>query len=516
MSRAVRTSATQAIAVGTIALTLIGCGGSDAPGRDPAPQPEPAPTPQPSPAGDLIVSYLGGGRSELIRDVAVDAAGNLYLTGGTTSGDFPTTAGAFDRTANGNMDVFLAKYDPSGSLVCATLLGGPNYDRTYALEIAPDGAVILAGRAGPGFPTTDGVVQRSFGGDEVVTRLYGAQDGFVAKISADCTMLRWSTFFGGPGREVVRDVDVDGSGVYVAMTAIERPAPYVPSSALQPTLRGPSDAAAAKLSSDGRAVLWATYLGGSGADAGGPSIRVDNNQQAHVLIDTHSDDAPVTAGAAQTRFKGGGGDLYLVKLAADGRSRVYATYLGGNGLEGGETHNLALFPDGAAVVAAFTRSTDWPVTPGAVQPNHADGGARGDAVLAIVSPSGSALTAVTYLGGRGEDAFEGVAIDSQQRIVVSGSTNAANWPTTPDAVQSSSSGAGDGFVAILDRALSRLVYSTLMGGSRGDGLRSIAVAPGNRLLAGGTSSSPNAPVADAPQPSRAGPDDGLWVLIQAP
>jgi hypothetical protein len=243
---------------------------------------------------------------------------------------------------------------------------------------------------------------------------------------------------------------------------------------------------------------------------------VDGQQQAHVLIDTHSDDAPVTAGAAQTRFRGGGGDLYLVKLAADGRSRVYATYLGGNGLEGVETHNLALFPDGAAVVAAFTRSTDWPVTPGAVQPNHADGGARGDAVLAVVSPSGSALTAVTYLGGRGEDAFEGVAIDSQQRIVVSGSTNAANWPTTPDAARPSSFGDGEGFVAVLDRSLSRLVYSTFFGGSSGDALRSIAVAPGNRLLAGGTSSSSNVPVAHAPQPGRAGADDGLWVLVQVP
>ena len=108
------------------------------------------------------------------------------------------------------------------------------------------------------------------------------------------------------------------------------------------------------------------------------------------------------------------------------------------------------------------------------------------------------------------------AVDAQGRIVVSGSTNAPDWPTTSDAVQSSPSGAGDGFVAVLDRTLSRLLYSTLIGGSRGDGLRSIAVGRDGRLLAGGTSQSPNIAVADAPQPSRAGPDDGLWVLIPVP
>ena len=235
-----------------------------------------------------------------------------------------------------------------------------------------------------------------------------------------------------------------------------------------------------------------------------------------VLLDTHSDDMPVTAGAVQPRTNGGGGDLYLAKLAADGRSRVYATYLGGNGLEGGETHNLALFPDGAAVVAAFTRSTNWPVTPGALQTSHADGGARGDALLAVVNPSGSALTAVTYLGGQGEDAFEGVAVDSQGRIVVSGSTNATTWPTTPDAVRTGPSGEGDGFVTVLDRSLSRLIYSTLVGGSSGDALRSIAVSPDGRLLSGGTSASTDAPTANAPQPRREGQEDGLWVLLPVP
>jgi hypothetical protein len=242
---------------------------------------------------------------------------------------------------------------------------------------------------------------------------------------------------------------------------------------------------------------------------------VNGSQQAYVLVDKQSNDAPVTAGAAQMRA-GGGGDLYLTKLAADGRSRVYATYVGGNGLEAGETHNLALFPDGSAVVAAFTRSTNLPVTPGVMQSVPADGGARGDGLIAVLNPSGSAFSAVTYLGGSGFEEFEGVAVDGQGRIVVAGSTNSTNWPTTPDAVQAGLFGGGEGLVAVLDRALSRLVYSTFIGGSDGDALRSIAVSPDGRLLAGGASVSNNAPIADAPQPSRGGGEDGLWVLVPVP
>ena len=407
--------------------------------------------------------------------------------------------------------MFLARDDGSGSLVCATLLGGPNHDRTYALEIAPDGDVVLAGRAGPGFPTTDGVVQRSFGGDEVVTRLYGEQDGFVAKLSSDCGRLRWSTLAGqrerfcvmsrwtaaaytssqplssGPRRSIV------GAATHIAWS-----------------LRCRSRQAERRWSCDSMGDLSRRV--GRGRRRVDPGV--DNNHQAYVLIDTHSDDAPVSAGAAQPRPGGGSGDLYLVKLAADGRSRVYATYLGGNRVEGGETHNLALFPDGAAVVGAFTRSTDWPITPGAVQASHADAGAHGDALLAVVSPLGSALTAVTYLGGSGEDAFEGVAVDAQGGFAP-GSTNAgmANDVRRRSIESVRSRGrvrgySGPGRCPALGQHVNRrLSWRRPPFNCRGSG-RPIV---GRRHLAIAEHR-----VAHAPQPSRAGPDDGLWDLIPVP
>ncbi|MEZ5914522.1 MAG: fibronectin type III domain-containing protein [Parvularculaceae bacterium] len=110
----------------------------------------------------------------LVRDIAFDAAGNIYLTGGAFSADFPTTPGAYDRTfatggastgSAGASDVFVMKFNRSGALVWSTLIGGPNYDRAYGVEIAPDGGVIVAGRAGEGYPTTPGVAQPAFAGD---------------------------------------------------------------------------------------------------------------------------------------------------------------------------------------------------------------------------------------------------------------------------------------------------------------------------------------------------------------
>src|SRR5690606_19845435 len=117
----------------------------------------------------------------------------------------------------GPSDVFVMKFNRAGALIWSTLIGGPNYDRAYGIEIAPDGGVIVAGRAGEGFPTTAGVVQPAFAGDSNANNLYGKQDGFIAKLSADGSTLLWSTYFGEANRGYIRDVGVDSNNkVYIA------------------------------------------------------------------------------------------------------------------------------------------------------------------------------------------------------------------------------------------------------------------------------------------------------------
>ena len=136
-----------------------------------APQLSPGAQILPAPAGLAPVSsslvfstYIGGSQEDLIRDVTTDASGNIYITGGTASPDFPTTPGAFQTTHGGWMDVFVAKLNPNGQLLWSTRIGGPDYDRAYGLEVDNQGYVYVAGRAGPGFPTTANAFQPTYQG----------------------------------------------------------------------------------------------------------------------------------------------------------------------------------------------------------------------------------------------------------------------------------------------------------------------------------------------------------------
>ena len=170
-------------------------------------------------------SFLDGASThwEQARDIAFDSRGNVIVVGGTSASDFRTTPGAYDRTYGdgtagtglgnaGQTDVFVVKLDSNGRLLWSTFLGGPNYDRAYAVEIGPGDDIFIGGRAGAGFPTTAGVIQRTFAGDAGPNSEYGLQDGFVACLSADGGTLKWSTYFGESGPGFVRDIAVDAQG----------------------------------------------------------------------------------------------------------------------------------------------------------------------------------------------------------------------------------------------------------------------------------------------------------------
>ncbi len=133
-------------------------GGQEAqPSADTAPAPDAQPVPDARPTKDPrryaldFSTYLGGQAGDQLRDVAVDGAGNIYVAGGTSSTGFHRTVGSPHQ---GAMDAMVMKFNPSGQLAWSRLLGGPSYDRAYAIEVDDDGNVYVAGRAGPGFPTT--------------------------------------------------------------------------------------------------------------------------------------------------------------------------------------------------------------------------------------------------------------------------------------------------------------------------------------------------------------------------
>lgn len=446
-------------------------------------------------------SFLGKSGEDTIRDVATDGQGNIIITGGTASSNFPATAGSFDTSFNGVHDVFVAKLDPSGAIIWVTLIGGPEYDRAYAVEIDSLGFVYVAGRAGQGFPTSLGCLQPSFAGDVVPNPVYKQQDGFIAKLSPDGDRIVWSTYFGSDGRDFVRDLAVDGPGnVYIGVSDVSRSHPHVTSGAFQTSLSGPSDGIVARLSSDGRSVLYASYFGGSGDDGGTPSIRVHTDGSLYYLTHSKSADAPVTANAIQPGpFAAGNTDLMLARVSPDGGSLLFSTYFGGNGNDFTETHGLAIDQAGNAYIAITTTSTDLQATAGAFQRSYAGIGTSGkgsgtnyagDVFVAKVSPNGTKLLAGTYVGGRHGDGAEGIAVDSEGSVYFSGATYSDDFPVTPNGYQTATGGDADLFAVKLSTDLQQMIYGSYLGGNRVDYGRAATIdAVGNIYVAGMTKSS---------------------------
>lgn len=448
-----------------------------------------------------FASFLGAIGDDSARDATFDRTGFLYVVGGTASPNFPTTVGAYDRIFNGTQDAYVAKFAPDGSLVYSTFLGGPNYDRAYAVEVDDQGLVTIAGRCGSGFPTTPGALQTTFGGDTVPNPLYGPQDGFVARLAADGSTLLWSTYFGGNGPDSPRDMALDAAGNAYLVTGVDRPNPYVTPGAFDPVFDGPFEGLVAEISADGAQRRWASYFGAAGQDGGTPSIRVSPNGTVWLLGHTQSESFPVTPGAYQTS-PGGGIDLVLLKVQPGGGSLAFATYFGGSGNEFTETHGLAIDGAGQAIVAATTTSANLPLVPASIpapfQPGYGGSGGAGtggqtnypgDGFVARFSADGSGLVAFTYLGGTFGEGIEGVGVDDSGRVLVGGATYSSDFPATADAFQTAKQLRADAFVARFSPDLSTLEFATFLGGNGEDYGRALAVArDGHAVCVGMTAS----------------------------
>jgi len=443
----------------------------------------PAPPSFDSPDSTLVFStYLGGAAEDSPRDVAVDGDGNIYVTGGTRSADFPTTGGAYDTTHNGDYDVFVVKFDPSGRLIWSTLLGGPGHDRAYGIEVDGSGTVTLAGRAGPGFPPPDRAFQKEFRGFPMPG--YGRQNAFVARLKPDGSGLVFSSY-SGTG-EMHRDLAIDGSGDLYVILGYRHPdnGPQIPlpdrwlAHAYQNRIAGGRDSGIVKISGDGSRVLWATYYGGSADEGEAGAIRLCANGDIALAGFTQSDDLPTTPGAHDRTFNGKH-DWFVARFSADGSQLRYGTYVGGSGEEYPGAHNLEVDAQGNAYLASFTTSKDIAVTPGVVQPRFSG------SFITKLSPSGG-LLACTYGVGTGP---EGIAVDGRGGVITIGYPREDDIPVTADAAQPKRRGRRDAFVSRLSGDLQRLFYGSYLGGGRDDSGRAVcADSEGNVIMVGQTKS----------------------------
>jgi hypothetical protein len=256
---------------------------------------------------DLLYStFLGGGAPDVGVTIAVDAAGSAYLTGSTQSADFPTTSGTLDTTHNGSFDAFVTKLNASGSeLLYSTFLGDSSLDIGRGIAADAAGSAYLTGETSSAdFPTTAGALDTSYN---------GGTDAFVTKLNASGSVLTYSTFLGGSATDLSAGIAVDaaGSAYLTGLTSLPADFPTT-AGALDTTHNGGFDAFVTKLNASGSALVYSTYLGGSGSDLG-LGIAVDAAGNAYLTGETNSADFPTTSGALDTTHNGGN-DTFVTKL----------------------------------------------------------------------------------------------------------------------------------------------------------------------------------------------------------
>ncbi|HEX5500085.1 MAG TPA: SBBP repeat-containing protein, partial [Thermomicrobiales bacterium] len=336
----------------------------------------------------------------------VDGSGNAYVTGKTSSANFPTANNPYQPTTAGGYDAFVAKFGSGGSLEYSTYLGGAGDD--YGNGIAVDGsgdAYITGYTDSASFPTAS----------PRQAALAGGNDAFVSELNSSGS-LAYSTYLGGAGDDRGNGIAVNGSGdAYVMGYTLS--ADFPTSNPLQSAIGGGSDAFVTKFGAGG-SLVYSTYLGGSASDVGN-GMAVDGSGNAYVSGVTASANFPATNGSYQPTFASGGNDAFVAKVSAGG-SLVYATYLGGSGDDGG--YGIAADSSGDAYVTGYTLSTDFPASGDALQP--ANGGVA-DAFVTRFDSSGS-LVYSSYLGGSSLEFGYGIAVDDARNAYITGQTSSAD------------------------------------------------------------------------------------------
>jgi beta-propeller repeat-containing protein len=341
-------------------------------------------------------------------------------------------------------------------LVYSTYLGGTGTDIPNALAVDETGNAYITGRTSASFPTTAGAFD---------TGLSGGSDAFVTKLDPDGSNLVYSTYLGGNGLDEGWGITVDGSGNAYASGQTSSTDFPTTVGAFDTTRDGSDDGFVTKLAADGSALVYSTYLGGSGNADYANAVAVDGSGSAYLTGYTVSSNFPTTPGAFDTNFMPAGDfEGFVTKLAPDGSALDYSTFLGGpNGTDTG--NDITVDGSGSAYVVGSTLSSGFPTTPGAYDTTRSGQ----DAFVTKVDPSGSALTYSTLVGGTDIDGAASVAIDGGGSVYITGFTNNTDFPTTAGAFDTSYNSDGDAFVTKLNPTGSALTYSTFLGGTGAGG-----------------------------------------------
>jgi uncharacterized protein (TIGR03437 family) len=404
-------------------------------------------------------TYLGGSGTDISYGIAVDPSGNIYVTGQTSSPNFPVI-NPFDNTLDGASDAFVIKLNQSGSaVVFATYIGGRNPgDKGWSIAADKAGNVYFTGETNSlNFPVVNAVQPT----------LRGNGDAFVAKLNIEGNVLLYSTYLGGSFFDAAYSIALDNfDNAYLTGRTDSNNFPT--KNALQPQIRGLRDVFVTRLDADG-AIVYSTYLGGEPAVAGGRDeetglgIAIDRLQNVYVTGFTNSPSFP-TVSAIQPDF-GGVEDAFITKINSTNSAIIYSTFLGGSRVD--NARGIAVDTFGSAYVTGYTVSLDFPQ----VNPLQPGFGGNIDGFVAKLSASGGALIYSTYFGGSSAEnnglaseniAGGAIAVDNFGNAYITGKTESPNLPIVR-AIQGTFRGNNDAFIAKIDPAGAGLIFSTFLG-----------------------------------------------------
>ncbi len=418
-------------------------------------------------------TYVGGAGYDACYAITTDGSGGVYLTGTTASIGFPAEGSG----VNGNGDVFVMKVNESGTLLYNTILAGNGNTSGQAIAVDQSGNAYVAGTTeATNFPVYQGRLAKRF------WRRSGC--AFAFKLNASGQLV-YASYMGGMGQESGTGIAIDLAGnAYISGYTSSN---FPTTSGAAQTLYGGgfSDAFLVKLNPSGSAAVYSTLLGGTGNDVA-EAVVVD--AAGHACMAGYTDSANLAVHAAVQPAPGGEGDALIGCLSSDGTAWTMVSYLGGSNLD--QAFALDIDRTGNLYVAGTTFSSDFPVTPGVLQPTIAGGY---DAFVAKLSPGGGSLTYATYLGGNGSDAATALAVGAAGDVWIGGYTTSTNFPLSSP-WQLTPGGNFDGFVSNVSSDATVLLTSSYLGGAGDDRVLSIALDPTGLVFATGSTLSPNFPV----------------------